>query len=128
MVGKVKGRGPASCKCDDAPKRWPAPWGFVSAAERDELRGAMAELLQRLNAANDVIGRAKASMADLEAQAAAAAEERQRAEQAEGAALAEAEALRDEAADLRVRRGRVYRYRCAVLWQAGPDGCKFSQP
>lgn len=82
---------------------------LLAPAERDELRGAMAELLQRLNTANDVIGQADASMAALEAQAAAAAEERRRAEEEAAAARAEAEALREEAADLR--------WKCGLLQQ-----------
>ncbi|KAL4443056.1 hypothetical protein ABPG77_008547 [Micractinium sp. CCAP 211/92] len=77
--------------------------------ERDELRSAMAELLQRLNAANDVIGQADASMAALEAQAATAAQQGQRAEEEAAAARAETEALREEAADLR--------WKCGLLQQ-----------
>lgn len=62
----------------------------------------MAEVLQRLDAANDVIGRADSSMASLEAQLAAATAERQRAEDAERAAQAEAQQLREAVADMQV--------------------------
>ncbi|EFN58511.1 hypothetical protein CHLNCDRAFT_140571 [Chlorella variabilis] len=78
-------------------------------AERDELRAAMAEVLQRLDAANDVIGRADSSMASLEAQLAAATAERQRAEDAERAAQAEAQQLREAVADMQWKCGLLQR-------------------
>ena len=82
------------------------PCRLLPADERDALREAMQELLQRLAAANDVIGQADASMASMEEQVAAATEERRQAEEEAAAARAEAEALRETAADLQVGAAR----------------------
>lgn len=63
----------------------------------------MQQVLQRLDAANVMIGQADGSVASMEAQLAAAAAEGLRAEQAAQAAQAEAQALRETVADLEVR-------------------------
>lgn len=75
------------------------------AAERDELRAAMHQLLARLDAANAVIGQADANMGGLEAQLAAAAAARQAAEQKAEDARAEAAQLREAVEDLQVGGG-----------------------
>ena len=80
----------------------PSSSTVLPADERDELHEAIQELAQRLAAANDVIGQADASMASMEEQVAAAAEGRRQAEEEAAAARAEAEALREAAADLQV--------------------------
>ena len=75
------------------------------AAERDELRASMQELLGRLSAANSVIGTADESIHALEARLEAAAAERQQAQEEAAAARDEAEGLRETVADLQVGLG-----------------------
>jgi DNA repair exonuclease SbcCD ATPase subunit len=75
----------------------------LPAAERDELREAIDALLQRLDAANEMIERSSSNVANLEAQLAAVAAERQQAQEAAGAAQAEAQQLQEALADMQVR-------------------------
>ncbi|PSC71528.1 alpha-1,3 1,6-mannosyltransferase ALG2 [Micractinium conductrix] len=78
-------------------------------AERDELRGAMGELLQRLSAANQVVGQAEAEVERLEGQSVEAAQTAAAAQADAAAARAEAAGLREEVAELQ--------WKCSLLQQ-----------
>jgi hypothetical protein len=88
----------------------------------------MQQVLQRLDAANVMIGQADGSVASMQAQLVAAAAEGLRAEQAAQVAQVEAQALQEKVADLEVKsrasRRKRSRFRTgfrAVLWDALQD-------
>lgn len=94
--------------CTRRPPAFPLPTP-AAAAERDELRGAIGELLSRLEEANGLLSQADSRVSGTEEATAAVAAERQRAEEEAAAAREEAAALRDEVADLQ--------FKCGLLQQ-----------
>lgn len=81
------------------------PSTLFSAAERDELRASMQELLGRLSAANSVISQADDSMQAMAVQLEEAQAARRRVEEEAAVARQEAEGLREAVSDLQVGRG-----------------------